>query len=72
MCAACSNHVKTALGKIPGVESVKVLHGESEGAPAKLVVVSTSDHLTRDDAVKALGEDAKSYTILSLSRTGTR
>lgn len=67
MCAACSNHVKAALNKLPGVQSVKVLPGEKEGAPARLVVVSTANHLTREDAIKALGEDAKNYTVLSLS-----
>ena len=67
MCSACSNHVKTALSKLEGVTSVKVTRGEP-GAPAKLEVVSSSLNLTREAAVKALGDYSKTYDIRSLKR----
>ncbi len=69
-CSACSSIVKECLGKLDGVTSVKIMHGDKEGAPAKLEVVSTSPALTRDAAVKALGEHAKSYDIRTLKRSG--
>ena len=65
VCAACSDHVKSALSKISGVESVKVLRGEKEGVN-KLVVISTAASLTLQEVNKALGEYAKDYTITSL------
>lgn len=67
VCSACSGHVKTCLSKLDGVVSVKVLRPEKEGEPAKLEVVSTSSALTKEAAVKALGEQAKYYDIRSLS-----
>ena len=66
VCAACSGHVKTCLSKLEGVVSVKVLRPEKEGAPARLEVVSTSPALTKEAAVKALGEQSKYYEIRSL------
>lgn len=67
MCSACSNHVKEALNKLPGVTHVKITLGEKEGLP-KLTVISTSPDITREAAVKALGDQAKMYDIRSLKR----
>lgn len=67
VCSACSSHVKKALSAIDGVTSVKVLKPEKEGEPARLEVVSNSPSLTRETAVKALGEHAKFYDIRSLA-----
>ncbi|MEY4483914.1 MAG: hypothetical protein RL693_1366 [Verrucomicrobiota bacterium] len=67
MCSACSSHVKEALNKLPGVTSVKITIADKEGLP-KLVVISTSPDITREAAVKALGEQAKMYDIRSLKR----
>ncbi len=64
MCAACSNHVQTALSKLDGVTSVKVTPGKDGGVP-HLTLVSTSPKLTKDAAIKALGEQAKMYVIQS-------
>jgi len=66
VCAACSSKVKAGLGKLPGVQSVEVLPGSNAGL-AKLVIVSTTDTLTADDANKALGEDAKHYNVTALN-----
>ncbi len=65
VCQDCSDHVKTALGKLPGVTSVKVLKGDKEGVN-KLVIDSNSDKLTLDELNKALEEFAKSYAVTSL------
>lgn len=66
MCSACSNHVETAVKTVPGVRSVTVTMGKDGGLP-RLEIVSTSNSLTREDIVKALGEEAKSYDVRSLS-----
>ena len=64
MCSACSNHVETALAKIQGVQTVKVLPAKAGGIP-RLEVTATTATLTQEDAVKALGEYAKMYDIRS-------
>lgn len=66
MCSACSSHVETAVKTLPGVRSVTITMGKDGGLP-RLEIVSTSSSLTREDVVKALGEDAKSYDVRSLS-----
>lgn len=65
VCAACASHVKTALSKLEGVTSVKITLPEGGGVP-KLEVVSSSEKLTREMAVKALGDYSKMYDIRSL------
>ena len=68
VCQACSDHVKAALKKLPGVESVTIKRGEKPGVH-QLTVITTADKLTKDDANKALGEHASSYAIISLEPT---
>jgi len=65
MCSACSNHVQTALEKIPGVKNVTVLAAKEGGLP-RLEITATSAKITREDCVKALGEQAKMYDVRSL------
>ena len=65
MCSACTNHVETALANIKGVQSVKVLPAKEGGVP-KLELTASSATITREDAVKALGEYAKMYDVRSL------
>ena len=64
-CAACSKHVKTALEKLPGVSSVKVTITQTEGL-AKFELTSTSEKITKESAITALGKDAESYQIQKL------
>lgn len=66
VCQACSEHVKAALKTLPGVESVTIRRGEKPGVH-QLTVVTTAGKLTKEDANKALGEQAKTYTITSLA-----
>ena len=68
VCQACSDHVKAALGKMPGVSSVTIKRGEKAGAHS-LTIVSTAEKITKEDANKALGEFAKSYSVISLQST---
>ncbi len=65
MCSACSNHVQTALAKIPGVKNVSVLPAKDGGLP-RLEITATSASITREDCVKALGDQAKMYDVRSL------
>jgi copper chaperone CopZ len=67
VCSACKEHVTAALKKLPGVQTVSFARGEKEGA-ATVTFNSTAPGLTREDAVKALGEDAKTYEVLSLEK----
>jgi copper chaperone CopZ len=63
-CSACSDHVKAALLKIDGVQSVKITTPPKGGLP-HLHITSTKP-LTREIAIQALGEKAKMYHIESL------
>lgn len=64
-CSACSGHVKAALLKMDGVQSVKITTAD-QGQLPKLKIISTKP-LTREQAVQALGEKAKMYHIQSLN-----
>lgn len=71
MCSACCNHVESALSKLQGVQKVKVLPAKDGGVP-RLEVTATSALLTKEDAVKALGDYAKTYDIRSLKLVQSR
>jgi copper chaperone CopZ len=71
MCSACSNHVETALKQIPGVKSITILPAQDGGIP-RLQITATSAKITREDAVKALGEQAKMYDVRSLKLVSTK
>ncbi|MCF7785160.1 MAG: hypothetical protein K9N47_03505 [Prosthecobacter sp.] len=66
MCIHCTNKVEAAMKKLPDVQSVKVTRDEKGGLP-KLEIIATNAKITREDAVKALGDDAKMYDIRSLN-----
>lgn len=65
MCIHCTNKVEAAMKKLPDVQSVKITRAEKGGLP-KLEIIATNARITREDAVKALGDDAKMYNIRSL------
>lgn len=68
VCAACKAHVTEAFKKLPGVETVSFAKGDKAGT-AKVTFNSTAPALTKEDAAKALGEDAKTYEVISLEKT---
>ena len=65
-CSACAAKVKAALSQLEGVTKVKITNSKEIGVQ-KIYVESSSTKITKDTAIKALGEDAKSFTILSLA-----
>ena len=65
MCIHCTNKVEAAMKKLPDVQSVKITRSDKGGLP-KLEIIATSTRITQEDAVKALGDDAKMYDIRSL------
>ena len=65
MCIHCTNKVEAAMKKLPGVQSVKITRDEKGGLP-KLEIIASNAAITREDAVKALGDDAKMYDVRSL------
>ncbi len=67
-CAACSKKINTSLEKLPGVTSIKLVPNAESGI-AKVEIVSTSEAITKDAAIKALGKEAENYTILTLEET---
>lgn len=67
VCAACKMHVTAAFKKLPGVDKVEFAKGEKEGTQ-KVTFASTAVSLTKEDAVKALGEAASQYSIVSLNK----
>lgn len=71
MCSACSNHVQSALAKIPGVKNVSVLAAKEGGVP-RLEITAASATITREDCVKALGDSAKTYDVRSLKLVKAR
>lgn len=66
-CNACAAKVKAALRKLEGVSRVKIISSEDHGVQI-LRIESSSAAITKESAVQALGEDAKTFTILSLKR----
>jgi copper chaperone CopZ len=67
VCAACSSTVKEALMKLPGVKAVRITLGKEGGLP-QINIVSTSAALSREVAIKALGDAADHYHIESLEQ----
>jgi len=70
-CAACSKHVKTALQKLPGVTSLKVVPTGTSGL-ATIEITSTSPDITKESAILALGKQADAYQIQKLSREDSK
>ncbi|CAN5703154.1 hypothetical protein BH11VER1_BH11VER1_12370 [soil metagenome] len=68
VCAACKAHLTEVFKKLPGVEKVEFAKGEKEGTQ-KVSFASSAPTLSKEDAVKALGEASKEYSILSLNKT---
>jgi hypothetical protein len=70
VCVSCKEHVAGALKqKLPGVVSVDVKPGENPAAEEKrLIIVASSDEITRETATAALGTYAKNYSIVSLEK----
>jgi copper chaperone CopZ len=67
VCSSCKQHVTAMLTKnLEGVVNVDVKPGATDDAPKKLILTAKSDALTKEAAIKALGDYAKNYQILSL------
>ena len=68
VCQECKAKVTNAIKTLPGVTEVEF----SKGAKSGWQIVSfaaTSEVLTKVDAVKALGEHAKEFTVQSFDKT---
>ncbi len=66
VCASCKAKVKGALTKLDAT-NVKIVAGAKEGE-TKVTFASKKDGLTKEDAVKALGEDAKEFTVVTFAK----
>jgi len=67
VCGSCKAHVAEALKKLPGVENIQFAKGEKENTQ-QVTFSSTSATLSKDDAVKALGDQASRYEVLALNK----
>ncbi|MCB1208565.1 MAG: heavy-metal-associated domain-containing protein [Verrucomicrobiales bacterium] len=67
MCSACSKKVQTAMEKLEGVSKVKV-KASKEPNVALVEITSTSTTLNKEAAIQALGTDASSYNVRSLTK----
>lgn len=68
VCAACKDHVTAALTeKLAGVEKIEITKGTKEGVN-NITIVSKHADVTKDTAMAALGELAKTYQITSLAK----
>lgn len=66
VCSVCSAHVKAALLNVEGIKEVKIRQVEGSPLP-KITIITSSPTFTQEQAVKALGEKAKSYDIRNLN-----
>lgn len=67
VCAACKMHVTEAFKKLPGVDKVEFAKGEKEGIQ-KVTFTSSASSLSKEDAVKALGDASSQYPVVSLNK----
>ncbi len=67
VCSACKAHITEAFKKLPGVGELAFAKGEKEGTQT-VSFQATSDHLTKEDAVKALGAESSNYGVLELKK----
>lgn len=68
-CAACRAHVREAFAKLEGVktDSIKIDAPGKDGVH-RIVFHSASDKLTKELAVKSLGDAAKRYTVENFAK----
>ena len=66
VCATCKAKVKGAFTKLDATD-IKIAAGAKEGE-SKITFASKKDALTKEDAVKALGDDAREFTIVTFAK----
>ncbi len=67
VCQECKAKVTGAMKKLPGVAEVDFAKGQKAGAQI-VSFTATSNSLTKEDAVKALGEHAKEFNVQSFDK----
>lgn len=68
-CQACKKTVAQCLGRLPGVQSIRITAG-SGGQHTVTVLTDGSSSLSLGQAVQALGKKAPHYQIVSWSKRG--
>ncbi len=68
VCQECKAKVTAAMKTLPGVAEVEFAKGPKPGLQI-VSFVASSGSLTKDDAVKALGDHAKEFIIQSFDKT---
>ncbi len=68
VCQACKAKVTAAMKALPGVAEVNFSKGEKPGSQI-VSFAASSDALTKEDAVKALGDSAKEFNVQSFDKT---
>lgn len=67
VCGSCRTHVETAVKKLPGAGDITFQKGFKDETQ-QVLFTATSATLVKEDVIKALGEDAESYKVLSLEK----
>ena len=63
-CAGCKAHVREAFSKLEGVKADSIrIEAATEKGQQKITFTSSSEGLTKDLAVKSLGDAAKRYVV---------
>ena len=68
VCQECKATVTAALKTLPGVAEVGFAKGAKPGLQT-VTFAAASDALSKEDAVRALGEHAKEFIIQSFDKT---
>lgn len=68
VCQECKAKMTSAMKNLPGVVAVEFAKGPKAGSQI-VSFTTSSDAITKDDAIKALGEHAKEFIIQSFDKT---
>lgn len=67
VCQECKAKLTFSIKKLPGVKDVTFAKGDKPGEQ-KITFASSATELEKKDILKALGDSAKEFTVLSLEK----
>ena len=67
VCQECKAKLTFSIKKLPGVKEVAFAKGDKPGEQ-KITFASSATELEKNDIVKALGESANEFTVLSVEK----
>jgi copper chaperone CopZ len=70
VCDGCKSHIKEAFSKLEGVTNVEVAAGSEPGIHS-VTITSSSEMLTKEQAIASLGSFAATYTVKTWEKKGS-